>query len=108
MVTADAIEVRPAKKVDLAAVLEVDHVAERADEVRRAVEDSRCLVAEIAGVVVGFCVGGRFFGFDFLELLVVEVAHRRQGVGTVLMEAWEKTANTVKLFTSWSDSPRGH
>jgi GNAT superfamily N-acetyltransferase len=104
MVTTDAIDVRPAKRVDIAAVLEVDHVAERADEVRRAVEDARCLVAEIAGELVGFCVSGRFFGFDFLDLLVVQAAYRRQRVGTVLLEAWERTAHTPKLFTSTNES----
>lgn len=80
------------------------HPPERAEEVRRAVKDSRCLVAEIAGELVGFCIGGRFFGFDFLELLVVEAAHRRHGVGTALIEAWEKTADTVKLFTATNKS----
>ena len=104
MVTGGAINVRPAKKGDVGAVLEVGLVAERADEVRRAVEDSRCLVAEIAGELVGFCVSGRFFGFDFLELLLVEVAHRRRGVGTALIEEWEETAHTVKLFTSTNES----
>lgn len=100
MATADAIAVRPAQKVDVAAVLEIDHVVERAGEVKRAVEEARCLVAEIGGELVGFCVRGRFFGFDFLELLIVDVAHRRQGVGTVLIEEWERTAETPKLFTS--------
>jgi GNAT superfamily N-acetyltransferase len=100
MATAHAIAARPAEKVDVAAVLEIDHVAERADEVRRAVEEARCLVAEIGGELVGFCVSGRFMGFDYLELLIVDAAHRRQGVGTVLIEAWERTAETLKLFTS--------
>jgi RimJ/RimL family protein N-acetyltransferase len=36
--------------------------------------------------------------------LVVETAYRRQGVGTKLIEAWEKTADTVKLFTSTNES----
>src|SRR5437870_583804 len=103
MVAADAIDVRTAKKPDVPAVLEVDHVAGRADEVRHAIEEARCLVAEIGGELVGFCVSGRFFGFDFLELLVVQTAHRRQGVGTKLIEAWEKTADTGKLFTSTNE-----
>jgi GNAT superfamily N-acetyltransferase len=103
MVTADAMDVRPAKQPDVAAVLEVDDVAGRADEVRRAIEDAR-LVAEIGGELVGFCVGGRFFGFDYLELLVVETGHRRQGVGTKLIEAWERTADRGKLFTSTNES----
>jgi GNAT superfamily N-acetyltransferase len=104
MVTADAIDVRPAKKTDVASVLQLDHQPERADDVRHAVEGAHCLVAEITGELVGFCVGGRFFGFDFLELLVVATAYRRQGVGTKLIEAWEKTAGTEKLFTSTNES----
>jgi ribosomal protein S18 acetylase RimI-like enzyme len=39
-----------------------------------------------------------------LELLVVEVAHRRRGVETALIEEWEKTASTRKLFTSTNES----
>ncbi len=98
------VNVRTAEKADVLAVLSVDHLPERADEVRHAVEDSRCLVAEIAGELVGFCVSGRFFGFDFLELLVVEAAYRRRGVGTALIEEWEKTADTAKWFTSTNES----
>jgi hypothetical protein len=79
---AGGVHVRRAIEGDVAAVLRVDHVTERADEVRHAVEDSRCLVAEIGGHFVGFCIGGRFFGFDFLELLVVRASDRRQGFGT--------------------------
>jgi GNAT superfamily N-acetyltransferase len=96
--------VRTARTADALGVLEVDHVFERADEVRRAIDESRCRVAEIAGQIVGFCVGGRFYGFDFLELLVVASTHRRHGVGTVLMKGWEEAAETAKLFTSTNES----
>lgn len=85
-------------------MLEIDHVLERAGEVRRAVQESRCRVAEIAGQIVGFCAEGRFYGFDSLELLVVVPTHRRQGVGTALMKSWEEAAETAKLFTSTNGS----
>ncbi len=98
------IQVRPARTADALGVLEVDHVVERADEVRRAIDESRCRVAQTAGRIVGFCVGGRFYGFDFLELLVVASTHRRHGVGTALMKSWEEAAETAKLFTSTNES----
>ena len=52
----------------------------------------------------GFCVAGNFFGYDFLELLVVAPEHRRRGVATQLVRAWEGTAGTEKLFTSTNRS----
>ena len=100
----DPIEVRPARTDDIAAVLSIDRVTERADEVRSAVEQSRCLVAERAGELVGYCIAGRFFGFDFLDLLLVAAPQRRQGAGTALVAAWEMRAATTKLFTSTNES----
>jgi GNAT superfamily N-acetyltransferase len=98
------IQVRLARTAEARGVLEVDHVSERADEVRRAIDESRCRVADTGVRIVGFCVEGRFYGFDFLELLVVASIHRRHGVATALMKSWEEAAKTAKLFTSTNES----
>jgi len=89
---------------DVAGVLEVDHIEGRGDEVRHAIHEGRCFVAEKDSEIVGFCVGGRLFAFAFLELLVVAPDHRRQGIGTLLVQAWERSAETSKLFTSTNES----
>jgi GNAT superfamily N-acetyltransferase len=104
MVMTDSIDVRVAGTAHIDAVLGIDHVTERADEVRTAIDRSRCLVAERAGELIGFCIGGQFFGFDFLDLLLVAAHQRRQGAGTALVTAWEMRAETTKLFTSTNES----
>jgi len=91
--------VRPATPRDLSAVLDVDHIKERAAELRADVLQGRCLVAARGSEVLGFCVDGRLFAFAFLELLVVDPRYRRQGVGTALVKAWEASATTETLTT---------
>ena len=100
----DRIIVRPARSSDATAIVTIDHDPSRESVVREAVEDARCLVAEWERIIAGFVVGGRFYGFDFLELLVVAVSHRRRGVATALMREWEAAALTPKLFTSTNES----
>lgn len=71
------------------------------------------LIAERAGAVVGYAFGG-MEGFDYMALrgpaamlydLVVDPAHRREGVGTALLEAAfadlkKRGAPRVLLFTA--------
>jgi ribosomal protein S18 acetylase RimI-like enzyme len=103
--TIDPVEIRAATQVDVPGVLAVDNIhAERSGEVTAAVEQGRCLVAIRAGETVGFCVAGTFFGYDFLELLVVASEQRRAGIATALVRAWEGIARTEKLFTSTNRS----
>jgi hypothetical protein len=96
--------VRPARSSDATAIVTIDHDPSRESELREAVEDSRCLVAEWDRTIVGFAVGSRFYGFDFLELLVVSIGHRRCGVASALIRGWEAAAVTPKLFTSTNES----
>lgn len=104
VVTSAQITVRPARSSDATAISAIEHNPSRESEIRQAAKGSRCLVAELNGVIAGFAVGSRLYGFDFLELLVVSVTHRRRGVGSALMRGWEATADTPKLFTSTNDS----
>ena len=96
----DAIAITPAMPDDLAAVLMIDDRPDRATEVSEAVVSGRCSVAHVDDQIVGFCVGGTFFGHDFLELLVVAEHRRRQGVGAALVESFAARAGTAKVFTS--------
>ena len=96
--------VRPAGTEDVVGVLAVDRDEDRAGDVAEAVLDGRCLVVEIDGRIAGFCIGGSFFGFDFLELLIVRHDIRRQGLGAALVEAWAASASTAKVYTSTNES----
>lgn len=100
----ESVNVRQATADDIAGVLRIDHIEERADEIRHAIYERSCLVAEKDSQIVGFCLDGRLFAFAFLELLVVARSHRRRGVGTLLVKAWEESAETQKVFTSTNES----
>ena len=98
------VNVRRASADDIASVLAIEHIEGHADDVRQAVLQGRCLVAEKDVEIVGLCVDGRLFAFAFLELLLVAPGHRRRGVGTSLVKAWEESAATSKVFTSTNES----
>ncbi len=99
-----AATVRPAGADDVVGVLGIDHDHERAGEIAEAVLGGRCIVAEIDGAIAGFCTGGTFFGFDFLELLIVRDDVRRRGIGTALVEAWAAGGATARRYTSTNES----
>jgi len=76
----------------------------RADLIRRKLQDGACWVAESGAQLLGYACRGTFFHHDFLELLYVDAAHRRQGVGRALIDAIESTRRTQNLFTSTNES----
>jgi GNAT superfamily N-acetyltransferase len=76
----------------------------RGPRFQRAASKGRLLVAELDGELVGYAAQGRFFGYDFLELLAVAPGRRRQGIATALIRAIEARSSTGKLFTSTNRS----
>ena len=95
--------VEPADRDDLRAMVGLDP-ARRLALIEDSVAAGDALIARVGGEVVGFLLSGRFFGYDFMELLFVEPTHRRQGIGTALITSWEERATTEKLFTSTNES----
>lgn len=54
---------------------------------------------------VGYAiVTRRFFGFPFVDLLVVDETRRRGGVGTALMAQAERAHDRDRIFTSTNES----
>jgi GNAT superfamily N-acetyltransferase len=78
----------------------------RGPRFQRAASKGRLLVAELDGELVGYAAQGRFFGYDFLELLAVRPDKRRQGIATALVRAVEARSHSGKLFTSTNRSNR--
>ena len=104
-----AAMIRPAEQSDLAAVRSLDGRRMRPSTSQSVTEilettQRQLLVADLDGAIVGFAVLGRFFEYDFLELLFVGPDYRRTGIATQLVGGAEAVAMTGKLFTSTNDS----
>jgi GNAT superfamily N-acetyltransferase len=104
-------EIRRAVAGDIDGILRIDHRAangeqRRAGFLRRCLELGECLVYLDHGSVAGFAVikPGHFFGRDFVELLMVDPAHRRGGIGRNLLRAALAAAGTEQVFTSTNTS----
>jgi GNAT superfamily N-acetyltransferase len=110
-VTQGQSEIRRAVAGDIDGILRIDHHAARADPgrpgfLRRSLDLGECLVYLDDGAVAGFAVvkRGRFFGRDFVELLMVDPTRRRCGIGRNLLRAALATAGTERVFTSTNTS----
>ena len=110
MPIATSRNVRPARATDCAAVIELDPQADgRTGLLRRAIEEQRCFVVEACAtsraldgyVVIAF---RRFFGRDFVELLLVHDDARRLGHGRALLRAAVIAAQTERVFSSTNES----
>ncbi|MEJ0066419.1 MAG: GNAT family N-acetyltransferase [Caulobacteraceae bacterium] len=61
--------------------------------------------AVVGGDAIGFAIVTRhFFGFPFVDLLLVAEAARRGGVGAALMAKCEGDHNADRIFTSTNES----
>jgi GNAT superfamily N-acetyltransferase len=104
-------EIRRAGADDVGGILQLDHLAasgdrERAAFLRRSVELGECLVHVGHGAVTGYAVvrPAHFFGRDFIDLLLVDPARRRSGIGRALLRAAYAAAGTGQVFTSTNTS----
>lgn len=103
--------IRRAVTEDLDGILGIDHFAargdrERVDFLRRSVLAGECHIQVTGGAVTGFMVvlPGHFYGRDFVELLAVDPAARRSGIGRALMRHAVAIAGTSQVFTSTNTS----
>jgi GNAT superfamily N-acetyltransferase len=110
-VAAGQAEIRRAVADDIVGILRLDHLAaqgdrERAEFLRRCVGLGDCLVHLDDGSVAGFAVvrPAHFFGRDFVDLLMVDPARRRSGIGRALLRTALATAGTEQVFTSTNTS----
>ena len=104
-------EIRRAVAGDIDGILRTDHHAANADQgradfLRRCLDLGECLVYLDHGSVAGFAIlrPVHFFGRDFIELLMVDPARRRCGIGRDLLRAALAAAGTEQVFTSTNTS----
>lgn len=103
------IAIRIATMADADAVLAIDRIAltdgERRDAILAEIQQGQLWLAEFGGVPAGYIMAGcTFFGFTFIELLIVDTQHRRQGIAQALIATVEAWSPTEKLFTSTNES----
>jgi ribosomal protein S18 acetylase RimI-like enzyme len=110
-VTQGQAEIRRAVADDIDGILRIDHHAARgdggrADFLQRCLDLGECLVYLDHGSVGGFVIvkPACFFGRDFIELLMVDPARRRAGIGRNLLRAALAAAGTGQVFTSTNTS----
>ena len=77
----------------------------RRELIDAAIASRHCWVADRAGTVAGYGVlTTNFFGRDFVELVYVAEAQRRNGIGNAIFDAIEQAQRADRLFTSTSES----
>ena len=75
---------------DVDTILEYDeHVA--LSEIERLIENKRCIVAKSNDIIFGFARWNLFWdNTPFLNMLYVPDGYNRMGIGSQLLEFWEK------------------
>ena len=100
--------VRPAWSADLAGLRQVDpRLAEpaRARIASNLLGLGRSWIADIGGAPVGFALTSTgFFSRPMIELVVVAEAHRRKGIGLMLVNQCEASHNDDRIFVSTNAS----
>jgi GNAT superfamily N-acetyltransferase len=98
---------------DLPAILRMDHLVasgdhERAEFLRHCLDAGECRVHVAGEVLAGFVIvlPAHFFGRDFVELLMVDPARRRSGIGGILLREAVAASGTARVFTSTNRSNR--
>lgn len=104
-------QIRPAVADDLDGILRADHLAargdrERAEVLRHCLKLGQCQVHVADGAVTGFVIvkPAHFFGRDFIEVLMVDPALRRSGIGRALLRQALSASGTLQVFTSTNTS----
>ena len=103
------IEPRRIGPTDIDLVARVDPRLEPASASRQHIVDLLGVGMSWAVVLgehaVGFAIVTRhFYGFPFVDLLHVNQAHRREGVGQALMDHCEAAHDADRIFTSTNES----
>ena len=94
----DQLHVRPAIPTDIDSISTFDP---RRDLVERAISTGSCHVAILSNRIIGYGIlDYRFYDNGFIDMVFIDPAHRRHGVGAAILRYMESICTTDKLFTS--------
>lgn len=101
--------VRPARPEDLSAIIALDSYAEahpeRIEEIRAWAAAGQLVVLERNGQLAAYAALTRtFFHQPFIEMLMVDRRHRREGLGRALLSALVAHKTEGKLWSSTNQS----
>jgi ribosomal protein S18 acetylase RimI-like enzyme len=101
--------IRKAESKDFGAITSIDTVApsdpQRSADIAGWIANGSCHVVEIDDQIVAYGVlTHHFFGHDFIDLIMVGAAFRRQGHARTLLDHFKRSGTTGKLFTSTNQS----
>jgi len=95
---------RKATTVDIEKIIQIGQIHGR-EQICKAVLQEECYVAEDVDQIVGFAImNASFFGYGFIELLIITKEHRRRGTGAALLDYLFRQCKTEKLFASTNES----
>jgi len=99
------MQIDVAQEIDIDEMVALDALVignlSRQNLITQTVKRHQGYVARQENQIVGFLLMHQhFFELPFIELLIVHLSFRRQGIGTVLMQHLETISTPGKLFTS--------
>ncbi|MEY0014697.1 GNAT family N-acetyltransferase [Providencia rettgeri] len=98
---------RAATLIDINAIFSIDTIAttERYEDITQWLEQEICYVLEANNEILAYGVlHYYFYSHAFIELLMVNKKHRRQGLGLTLINKLKMQSKTPKIFTSTNQS----
>lgn len=98
---------RAATLIDINAIFSIDTIAttERYEDITQWLEQEICYVLEANNEILAYGVlHYYFYSHAFIELLMVNKNHRRQGIGLTLINKLKMQSKTPKIFTSTNQS----
>jgi len=84
----------------------VEHIElKRKEKITKAILGEECFIILVDNRAVGFVIFDyRFFDQGWIELIVIDEAHRGQGIGGKIFDMICKQCETTKVFTSTNSS----
>lgn len=103
------MEIRQANEHDLKKIVDIDKKIigcdRRKEEIDQAIKEERCLIISSEKELSGFLIYHvHFFECCFISLIMIDPAHQRKGLASILLTHMTQVSPTEKLFSSTNES----